>query len=259
TFESELEQIEERIFAHNAARSNIESLYALKQKLIVMKHAVAPVLEATGKLYGGRVPHICAGMGEYFRDVYDHLHRIHETIEGIREMLTTAIQVNLGMLSLSENEAPRNIAAWAAIIAVPTMIAGIYGMNFKNMPELEWEYGYFAVMGTILIACAGLYWRFKRVGWLCPLADNPRMLLTSENDHSRAAPIATSSPRSRLAPDEQCARLETALRRCFWIFIDLPAPPSRTRGSTTIRWECCNSNPAATFAEIPSSPDRKAL
>ena len=99
--ESELEQIEEQIFVRNAARSNIESLYALKQKLMVLKHAVDPLMEATGKLYGGRVPQICAGMQEYFRDVYDHLHRIHASIEGIREMLTTAIQVNLGMISLS--------------------------------------------------------------------------------------------------------------------------------------------------------------
>ena len=101
----------------NAARSNIESLYALKQKLMVLKHAVDPLMEATGKLYGGRVPQVCAGMQEYFRDVYDHLHRIHATIEGIREMLTTAIQVNLGMISLSESEVTKKLAAWAAIIA----------------------------------------------------------------------------------------------------------------------------------------------
>ena len=126
----------------NAARSNIESLYALKQKLMVLKHAVDPLMEATGKLYGGRVPQVCTGMQEYFRDVYDHLHRIHATIEGIREMLTTAIQVNLGMISLSESEVTKKLAAWAAIIAVPTMVAGIYGMNFEYMPELEWAYGY---------------------------------------------------------------------------------------------------------------------
>ena len=86
--ECELEKIEEQIFVRNSARSNIESLYALKQKLMMLKHAVDPMMEATGKLYGGRVPQICAGMQEYFRDVYDHLHRIHESIEGIREMLT---------------------------------------------------------------------------------------------------------------------------------------------------------------------------
>ena len=118
---------------------------------MVLKHAVDPLMEATGKLYGGRVPHLCSGMQEYFRDVYDHLHRIHATIEGIREMLTTAIQVNLGMISLSENEVTKKLAAWAAIIAVPTMVAGIYGMNFEHMPELEWEYGYFLSIAMMAV------------------------------------------------------------------------------------------------------------
>jgi magnesium transporter len=166
SMETELEAIEEQIFARNAARSNIESLYALKQELMVLKHAVDPLMEATGRLYGGRVPHICAGMGEYFRDVYDHLHRIHGSIEGIREMLTTAIQVNLGMISLSENEVTKKLAAWAAIIAVPTMVAGIYGMNFKNMPELDWVYGYPVAVAVMVIIDVWLYFNFKKVKWL---------------------------------------------------------------------------------------------
>ena len=166
TMESELEQIEERIFARNAARSNIESLYALKQKLMVLKHAVDPLMEATGKLYGGRVPLVCTGMQEYFRDVYDHLHRIHATIEGIREMLATAIQVNLGMISLSENEVTKKLAAWAAIIAVPTMVAGIYGMNFKHMPELDWEYGYALAIAMMVVTDIWLYVRFRKARWL---------------------------------------------------------------------------------------------
>ena len=122
--ETELETIEEQIFVKNQARSNIEALYELKSKLMMLKHAVDPLMEAVGKLYGGRVPQICAGMGEYFRDVYDHLQRLHATIEGIREMLATAIQVNLGMISLNETEVTKKLAGWAAIIAVPTMIAG---------------------------------------------------------------------------------------------------------------------------------------
>ena len=166
SMETELEQIEEQIFARNAARSNIEALYALKQKLMILKHAVDPLMEATGRLYGGRVPQICAGMGEYFRDVYDHLHRIHLSIEGIRDMLTTAIQVNLGMISLSENEVTKKLAAWAAIIAVPTMVAGIYGMNFKNMPELEWVYGYPVSIAVMVIIDVWLYFNFRKVKWL---------------------------------------------------------------------------------------------
>jgi len=164
--ESELEQIEENIFGRQSARSNIMALYALKRRLMALKHAVDPLMEASGKLYGGRVPHICSGLGEYFRDVYDHLHRIHETIEGIREMLTTAIQVNLGMISLAENEVTKKLAAWAAIIAVPTMVAGIYGMNFKNMPELDWQYGYFVSLALMVVADVYLYFRFKRARWL---------------------------------------------------------------------------------------------
>jgi magnesium transporter len=166
SLETELEAIEEQIFARNAARSNIEALYALKQKLMVLKHAVDPLMEGTGRLYGGRVPQICTGMGEYFRDVYDHLNRIHATIEGIREMLSTAIQVNLGMISLSENEVTKKLAAWAAIIAVPTMVAGIYGMNFKNMPELEWAYGYPVAVAVMVIIDVWLYFNFKKVKWL---------------------------------------------------------------------------------------------
>jgi magnesium transporter len=164
--ESELEQIEEQIFVRNAARSNIESLYALKQRLMVLKHAVDPLMEATGKLYGGRVPQVCSGMQEYFRDVYDHLHRIHASIEGIREMLTTAIQVNLGMISLSESEVTKRLAAWAAIIAVPTMVAGIYGMNFKNMPELEWSFGYPLSIAVMVVIDVYLYLKFKKTRWL---------------------------------------------------------------------------------------------
>ncbi len=164
--ETELETIEEQIFVKNQARSNIEALYELKRKLMTLKHAVDPLMEAVGKLYGGRVPQICAGMGEYFRDVFDHLQRLHATIEGIRDMQTTAIQVNLGMISLNETEVTKKLAAWAAIIAVPTMIAGVYGMNFKHMPELEWEWGYPLAMITMIAVDVWLYFWFKKIRWL---------------------------------------------------------------------------------------------
>ncbi len=166
SLETELESIEEQIFERNAARSNIQALYALKQRLMHLKHAVDPLMEATGRLYGGRVPQICAGMGEYFRDVYDHLHRIHTSIEGIREMLTTAIQVNLGMISLAESEVTKRLAAWAAIIAVPTMVAGISGMNFKNMPELEWSFGYPLAITVMFVVDVYLYFHFRKLKWL---------------------------------------------------------------------------------------------
>ncbi|MEO8676301.1 MAG: magnesium/cobalt transporter CorA [Casimicrobiaceae bacterium] len=164
--ESDLEKIEEQIFVRNSARSNIEALYALKQQLMILKHVVDPSIEVIGKLYGGRVPQVCTGLQEYFRDVYDHLTRIHASIEAIREMLSTAIQVNLGMISLSETEVTKKLAGWAALIAVPTLIAGVYGMNFKNMPELEWYYGYHISIALMLGIDAGLFMWFRKIRWL---------------------------------------------------------------------------------------------
>ena len=103
TLESELEKLEERMFAGGSARANIEELYALKQKLLILKHATGPLYEAVGKLWGGRVPQVCAGTQEYFRDVYDHLSRINQSTEALREMVTTALSVNLSLISLQES------------------------------------------------------------------------------------------------------------------------------------------------------------
>ena len=164
--ESKLEQIEEQIFKKNTARSNIQALYGLKQTLMTLKHAVDPLMEATGKLTGGRVPQLCTGMREYFRDVFDHLQRIHATIEGIRDMQTTAIQVNLGMINLNETEVTKKLAGWAAIIAVPTLIAGIYGMNFKSMPEYDFPYAYPICIAVMLALDVLLYLWFKKIKWL---------------------------------------------------------------------------------------------
>jgi len=164
--ESELETVEEQIFAKGSARSNIERLYALKRKVMVLKHAVAPLMEAAGKLHGGRVPGVCANSQEYFRDVYDHLNRINASTDTIRDTIGTAIQVNLAMVTIEESEVNKKLAAWAGIFAVATAFAGIWGMNFKSMPELQWEYGYPAALAIIAAACGFLYRRFKRSGWL---------------------------------------------------------------------------------------------
>ncbi|TRZ68690.1 MAG: magnesium transporter, partial [Rhodocyclaceae bacterium] len=154
------------IFAKTSARSNIEQLYELKRKVMVLKHAVAPLMEAAGKLYGGRVPAVCANSQEYFRDVYDHLNRINASIDTIRDTIGTAIQVNLAMVTIEESEVNKKLAAWAGIFAVATAFAGIWGMNFKTMPELQWEYGYPLALVVIAAACGFLYRRFKRSGWL---------------------------------------------------------------------------------------------
>ena len=164
--EDELEAVEERIFSGKSARSNIESLYELKQKLMTLKHAAGPLLDASGKLHGGRVPQVCTGTQEYFRDVYDHLIRINQSIDSLRDMVTTAISVNLSLITLQENETTRRIAAYAALVAVPTMIAGVYGMNFKNMPELSWEFGYPLAVGIMAVLDCVLFYRLRKAGWL---------------------------------------------------------------------------------------------
>jgi magnesium transporter len=164
--ESELETIEGQIFNKGAARANIERLYVLKQKVMVLKHAVAPLMEAAGKLSSGRVPPVCADSHEYFRDVYDHLSRINTSIDTIRDTIGTAIQVNLSMVAIEESEVNKRLAAWAGIFAVATAFAGIWGMNFKAMPELQWEYGYPMALAVIAGVSIFLYARFKRAGWL---------------------------------------------------------------------------------------------
>jgi hypothetical protein len=147
--ETELDKIEERIFANGSPGENIEALYGLKQKLTKIRHAVAPLLESLDNLSGARVPAVCVGMTEYFRDISDHLQRLNQTIESVRETVSTAISVNLSMITLQESETMKRLAAYAALVAIPTMIAGIYGMNFDFMPELEWKYGYAAALGAM--------------------------------------------------------------------------------------------------------------
>ena len=164
--ETELEKLEERMFAGDSDRAIIEAMYGLKQKLMILKHAAGPLFEAVGKLYGGRVPQICNGSQDYFRDVYDHLSRINQSIDGLRDMVITALSVNLSLITLRENETTKRLAACAALVAVPTLIAGIYGMNFKQMPELSWEYGYPMAVGLMLILDTYLFIRFRKSGWL---------------------------------------------------------------------------------------------
>jgi magnesium transporter len=139
--EVELEAIEHQIFTKGAARDSIKHLYELKQRVMVLKHAAAPLREAAGKLHGGRVPQICMGVQEYFRDVVDHLSRIESSIDSIRDTIGTAIHVNLSMVTIEEAEVTKRLAAWASIFAVCTAFAGIWGMNFEHMPELQWQYG----------------------------------------------------------------------------------------------------------------------
>jgi magnesium transporter len=165
--EVQLEAIEERIFAdETSARANIQDLYALKHKLMVMRHAVEPLIEVVHKLYGGRVPSICVGVQDYFRDIYDHLLRVSTQLDGLRDMVITAMSVNLAMINMGTGEVTKRLAAYAALVAVPTLIAGIYGMNFQHMPELKMEWGYPLALAIMAGIDAFLWTRFRKAGWL---------------------------------------------------------------------------------------------
>lgn len=166
SIESDLETIEEQIFAKASARQSTERLYELKQKVLTMKHAVGPLMEAAGKLYGGRVPAVCVNTQEYFRDVYDHLARLNTSLDTIRDTISSAMQVNLALTTIDEAETTKRLTAWAAIFALPMVFEGIWGMNFKNMPELDWQYGYPLSLAIIVIGCIALYRGFKKSGWL---------------------------------------------------------------------------------------------
>ncbi|MBP7776579.1 MAG: magnesium/cobalt transporter CorA [Acidobacteria bacterium] len=162
----EIEAIEERIFASDTSRAQIEALYTLKRKLLVLDHATGPLLEVAGKLHGGRVPPVCAGLPDYFRDVYDHLLRLKQSIDNLRDMVTTAASLNLSLITISESEVTKRLAAYAALVAVPTMVAGIYGMNFTHMPELDWMWGYPLALGTMVVVDAYLVYRFRQAKWM---------------------------------------------------------------------------------------------
>jgi magnesium transporter len=165
--ENELEEIEERIFAtESSPRANIEALYALKRRLMRIKHAVAPLLEAVSNLSGARVPAVLVGIREYFRDIYDHLQRLNQAIDAARDTVATATNVSFSMITLQENETMKRLAAYAALVAVPTMIVGIYGMNFDHMPELRWRYGYPLVLGIMAVIDAYLFYRLRKARWL---------------------------------------------------------------------------------------------
>jgi len=166
SIESAIEGIEELIFADQPVREHIEALYSAKRKLMILKHATEPLLEATGKLFGGRVPQLCVELQDYFRDVYDHLLRLNQAIDSLRDMVTTGISVTISLISIQENAVTKRLASYGALIAVPTLIAGVYGMNFQNMPEIAWYWGYpFA-----LLMMAGidvyLFYRFRKAKWL---------------------------------------------------------------------------------------------
>jgi magnesium transporter len=164
--EDELEQIEDEIFDQRPGRAVTKRIYTLKRNLLRLKRAVSPLVDVCNRLVRYENDLIAADTRPYFRDVYDHAVRINEMIDTQRELLTMALEANLSLISSEQNEHTKRLAAWAAIIAVPTMIAGVYGMNFDWMPELKWRYGYFVAVASMLITCGGLFIGFKRSNWL---------------------------------------------------------------------------------------------
>src|SRR5262249_20165020 len=145
---------------------DIERLYMLRRDLLRLRNAVAPLVDVCGRLSTTDLPQIRAAMRPMFRDVTDHIRTVQEKIDGLREVLAFAFEASLLVGQSQETAIAKRLAAWAAILAVPTAIAGIYGMNFKNMPELEFEFGYYVVIAVILVLCGILYWRFRKNGWL---------------------------------------------------------------------------------------------
>jgi magnesium transporter len=164
--EEQLEQIEEQVFEGTLDRDTTQRIYTLKRDLVALKRAVSPLVDVCNRLVRYDTRLVPDDVRPYFRDVYDHVIRINETIDNLRELLTTALEAHLSLTAVRQNDVMKQLAAWAAILAVPTAVAGVYGMNFEFMPELHWRWGYPFILGLTLTVCLTLFWRFKRAEWL---------------------------------------------------------------------------------------------
>ena len=163
--ENDIDEVEEQLFSER--RVNLaERIYRLQREVLEFRRAVTPLIDPVEELAGGRYKSIHPGTRDYFGDIRDHLARARDQLDGLRDLLAGSLQANLAQVGVRQNEDMRRISAWVAIIAVPTAIAGIYGMNFDHMPELRWELGYPAVLLVMVAICAFLWTRFKRAGWL---------------------------------------------------------------------------------------------
>lgn len=164
--QAELIDIETHVLDETLDRPTIERLYHLRRQLLGMRGTVLPLLEVSNRLNRLESPLMLPEIRPYFADVHDHVQRVAEAITGLREGASAAFEAEILLANARQNDVVRQLAAWAAILAVPTAIAGIYGMNFDVMPELRWVYGYPVVLGGIVAVCGFLYWRFRRSGWL---------------------------------------------------------------------------------------------
>ena len=163
--DQDIQEVETDVFS--PARTNpAERIYKLKREILELHEAVAPLEDPVERLADGAAPCINAQLKPYFRDVADHIVKAERATEGFREMLTSVLAANLTQVSVRQNDDVRKISAWAAIIAVPTLITGIYGMNFEHMPELGWRVGYPLTLAAMACVSLLLYRYFKRAGWL---------------------------------------------------------------------------------------------
>jgi magnesium transporter len=172
SIDDDVAEIEAQVFGPDE-RDHAERIYKLKREVLEFRRAVLPLTDPMERLAAGTVRGVDAEAGQYFRDVHDHLLRATDEIERHDRLLSDILQANVARVSVRQNavavrqnEDMRRISAWAAIALVPTAIAGIYGMNFQDMPELSWHYGYFAVLGVIATLCTLLHTAFRRNGWL---------------------------------------------------------------------------------------------
>ena len=161
-----LEQLEADIFENRLDSLLIERLYELKRHVGALRNVASPMLDMSNALMRLHPEIVGKDLRVYFRDVHDHVQRVLRATDMMREALSDAMQVNLALVSVHQNEVVKALAGWGAILAVPTMVFSMYGMNFKEMPELSWEYGYPTALGVTVIGCIWLYCRLKRAKWL---------------------------------------------------------------------------------------------
>ena len=164
--QEDIDQVEAELFTGDRSTNPAERIYRLLREVLAFRRASAPLVDPISKLAAGHFEQVTPEIREYFRDVNDHLIRARDQLDGMHDLLTSSLQANLAQVGIRQNEDIRKISAWVAIVAVPTLVAGIYGMNFEHMPELDWTYGYPAVLVFMLVVCTALYRYFRRSDWL---------------------------------------------------------------------------------------------
>jgi magnesium transporter len=163
--EDESETVEEDVFSEDTAEDVQEWIFRLRKRVMVFRRRLGPLRDVM-QLLQGQQELVTPALQAYYRDVQDHLVRTLEFVDNLRDLLTSALEAHLAQVSNRLNEVMKALTSWGAIILVPTLIAGVYGMNFRHMPELNWVFGYPFALGLMVVAASGLYWMFRRRGWL---------------------------------------------------------------------------------------------